>query len=219
MTILSGASSPEAVADCFNVSRESLDRLRLYADLLGKWQKRINLIGPATAKDLWVRHIADALQLLAHFPPETRAIADFGSGAGIPGLVLAIARCLEDDAPVVHLFESNGKKSAFLREAARLTGARICLHAQRIESVKLTELAPLPQIVTARAFAPLPKLVPLVHPLSQKGAICLFHKGQDVDTELTETQKYWKFTSIKHPSRTARGGCILEIREIISATA
>lgn len=203
------APGREAVLDRFGVSRESAAKLDLYVSLLLTWQARINLIGPSTREDVWSRHIADALQLLPHLPEGLGRIADLGSGAGIPGLVLAIARPLE-----AHLFESNQKKAAFLREAARQTGAQAHIHSARIEAAANEEAARLKVgAVTARALAPLPKLLHYAHPFLENGAIGYFHKGQDVDAELTDATKSWKIQVEKHPSLTDSRGVILVVKE------
>lgn len=198
-----------AILDRFGVSRESGERLDLYVSLLITWQARINLIGPSTRDDVWTRHIADALQLLPLLPEGLASIADLGSGAGIPGLILAIARPLE-----AHLFESNLKKGAFLREAARQTGARAHIHSQRIEALAGARTsAPKVQAVTARALAPLPKLLDYAQPFLENGAVGYFHKGQDVDAELTDATKSWKIQVEKHPSLTDSRGVILVVKE------
>ena len=202
------AETPAGLARQFNVSRESLDRLIKYGQLLATWQERINLVGRSTASNIWQRHIADALQLIALFEKPLPRIADLGTGAGIPGLILAIARPLE-----AHLFESNLKKAAFLREAVRLTGAAAHIHAVRIEDADTLAPAIKADIVTARALAPLPKLLAYAQPFFAQGAAGLFHKGQDVDAELSETAKSWSLNVVKHPSMTDSRGCILEVKE------
>jgi 16S rRNA (guanine527-N7)-methyltransferase len=197
-----------AVLDRLNVSRESRERLEAYVELLLSWQKRINLIGPATAATVWERHILDSLQLLPLLPPDTRIIAELGSGAGLPGLVIAIAAGLE-----AHLYESNGKKAAFLREAARETATKVHVHAVRLETLKDHPHLPRVDCVVARALAPLPLLLDHAEPFLSRGAIGLFHKGQDVDAELTEATKYWKMKFVKHASQCDSRGVILEIHE------
>jgi 16S rRNA (guanine527-N7)-methyltransferase len=197
----------------FDVSRESVARLEAYVDLLLKWQKRINLIGPATADDVWQRHIADAMQLVPLIRPHVQQIVDLGSGGGIPGLVIAIA--LMDRRPItVHLVESTGKKAAFLRQAAQLTGAPAVVHDCRIEDLAQSGTLSGVDLVTARALAPLPKLLQLAAPWLETGAYGLFHKGQDVDSELTESAKSWRISCARHPSIVDSTGCILEVREI-----
>jgi 16S rRNA (guanine527-N7)-methyltransferase len=202
------AGGKEAILERFGVSRESGERLETYVGLLLTWQARINLIGSSTRDDIWMRHIADALQLLALLPDNTRTLADLGSGAGIPGLVLAITRPLE-----AHLFESNLKKGAFLREAARQTRARAQVHSLRIEGAASIAGTIKAEAVTARALAPLSRLLDYAAPFLQNGAIGYFHKGQDVDAELTNATKSWKLQVEKHPSMTDSRGLILVVKE------
>ena len=197
----------------FDVSRESRARLEAFVDLLVKWQRRINLIGPATVDDVWQRHVADALQLVPLIRPHVHRIVDLGSGGGIPGLVIAFS--LMEVRPVtVHLVESTGRKAAFLRQAAQLTGAPVVVHNCRIESLHRSARGGGADLVTARAVAPLPKLLELAFPWLETGAYGLFHKGRDVDSELTESAKSWRIACAKHPSAIDPGGCILEVKEI-----
>jgi 16S rRNA (guanine527-N7)-methyltransferase len=202
------AGMAESVLDRFNVSRETRPKIEAYVDLLLTWQQRINLIGPATAPVVWQRHICDALQLIPLLPPGTRQIADLGTGAGIPGLVVAIAAGLD-----VHLYESNGKKAAFLREAARRSGTTAYIHVVRLETLDMADDVPSVQAVLSRALAPLSTLLGYAEPFLSRGAVGLFHKGQDVDIELTEATKYWKMKLLKHESQCDPRGVILEVRE------
>lgn len=190
------------------VSRESLEKLAAYVALLLTWQRKINLIGPSTAEQVWTRHILDAVQLLPLLGPKPVRLADLGSGAGIPGLVLSIA-----GGHQAHLYESNGKKAAFLGQAIRVTGAPATVQQVRLED--LPGMTDLPQVdvVVARALAPLPLLLDYATPFLKAGARALFHKGQDVDMELTEATKYWKLLWKTHPSLTDSRGVILEIKE------
>jgi 16S rRNA (guanine527-N7)-methyltransferase len=197
-----------AVLDSHNVSRESRRRLEIYVELLLSWQKRINLIGPATIDRVWERHILDSVQLLPLLPEGTKVIAELGSGAGIPGLVIAMVADLE-----AHLYESNGKKAAFLREATRQTKTRAHVHVVRLETLKTAPNLPLVDCVVARALAPLTLLLEYAEPFLSSGATGLFHKGQDVDAELTEATKYWKMKFVKHASQCDSRGVILEIHE------
>ena len=181
------------------VSRETLERLDRFAALLVDWQQRVNLIAASTIPTLWTRHIADSLQLVA-LAPAAKVWADLGSGGGFPGLVLA---CALADTPgaQVHLVESNGKKATFLREAARATGAPAMIHQVRI--VDFADNLPGPiEVVTARALAPLVKLLAAAYPLLKSGAQGLFPKGQDVESELTEAAKCWSITASLVPSLT-----------------
>jgi 16S rRNA (guanine527-N7)-methyltransferase len=181
------------------VSRETLARLDRMVAVLLDWQGRINLVAPSTVPTLWTRHIADSLQLLA-LAPQARRWVDLGSGAGFPGLVVACALADEADA-VVHLVESNTKKAAFLREAARHTGAPATVHAVRIEEFVQKFAGPV-DIVTARALAPLDRLLKLASPMLKLGAQGLFPKGQDVEAELTKASKYWNIDAELVPSKT-----------------
>lgn len=199
-----------AVLDRFDVSRESREKIETYVKLLLTWQQRINLIGPATASQVWERHVCDSLQLLPLLPRDCASIAELGSGAGIPGLILAMAAGVE-----AHLYESNGKKAAFLREAARQTGTRARVHNVRLETLRGDNHLPRVQCVVARALAPLPLLLDYAEPFLTSGAIGLFHKGQDVDAELTEATKYWRMDVSKHASQCDSRGVILEIREAL----
>lgn len=200
--------SAEIALNGYNVSRESLERLEAYVDILLAWQRRINLIGPSTVETVWSRHILDAMQLVPLVPAGTRSLAELGSGAGIPGLVICIAAELEG-----HLYESNAKKAAFLREAIRKTGAKATVHNIRLESLKGKIDLPEVQCVVARALAPLPLLLDYAEPFLSKGAIGLFHKGQDVELELTEATKYWTLNVSKHQSVCDSRGVILEVKE------
>jgi 16S rRNA (guanine527-N7)-methyltransferase len=193
-----------------NVSRESLLKIEAYVDLLLIWQTKINLIGPSTVETVWRRHVLDALQLLPLMHAETEAVADLGSGAGIPGLILALGGDLKAD-----LYESNGKKVAFLREAIRQTKANAQVHQIRLETLEEHLPARMPDYVTARALAPLEKLFLWAEPLLKRGAIGLFHKGQDVDSEVNKATKFWKMGAIiRHASMTDSDGTILEVKEV-----
>jgi 16S rRNA (guanine527-N7)-methyltransferase len=181
------------------VSRETLERLdRFVAELLS-WQQRMNLIASSTVPILWTRHIADSLQLLP-LAPAAKTWADFGSGAGFPGLVLA---CALADTPgtIVHLVESSTKKAAFLRDAARVTAAPAVIHAVRVVDFVNNHSSPI-EVVTARALAPLSKLLAEAYPLLKTGTVALFPKGQDVEVELTDAAKYWNIQSTLVPSLT-----------------
>jgi 16S rRNA (guanine527-N7)-methyltransferase len=200
---------PDDVLQRLNVSRESLVKLETYVQLLLTWQAKINLIGPSTIEGVWKRHVLDGLQLLPLMAPKTEVIADLGSGAGIPGLILALGGNLK-----VHLYESNGKKVAFQREVIRQTRANAEVHQIRLETLESHLPTKLPQYVTARALAPLDRLLGWSSPFLTRGAIGLFHKGQDVDSELLEATKSWKIGALKHPSITDSMGCILEVKDI-----
>ena len=163
-------------------------RLDRFVEALLTWQAKTNLIAPSTIPELWTRHIADLLQLLA-LAPSAKHWVDFGSGGGFPGIPIACALAGTPGA-VIHLVESNHKKAAFLREAVRLTGAPAKVHARRVEDFVDGFAEPV-EIVTARALAPLENLLAKAYPLLKRGAQALFLKGQDVEVELTEASKCW----------------------------
>jgi len=181
------------------VSRETTDRLDRFVELLLRWQQTIHLIAPSSVPKLWTRHIADSLQLLG-LAPDAKVWVDLGSGGGFPGLVVACALADRPSARV-HLVESNEKKAAFLREAVRVSGAPALVHAKRLETI-LGGLVGSTDIVTARAVAPLPRLLDQCFELLKGGAQGLFPKGQDVEAELTEASKYWNMRATLAPSRT-----------------
>jgi 16S rRNA (guanine527-N7)-methyltransferase len=195
--------------DLVAVSRETLSRLDRFVELLLARNQTTNLIASLTVPHVWTRHVADSLQLVSL--ARGRAWVDLGSGAGFPGLVLACALA-EHEGSVVHLIESRDRKAAFLRDAARAIGAPAIVHRGRIEELA-RKLVPL-DVVTARALAPLPKLLEYVEPLVAKGAKALLMKGQDVETELTEAAKYWKIGAEIVPSKTDPSGRILVVFEL-----
>jgi 16S rRNA (guanine527-N7)-methyltransferase len=192
-----------------NVSRETISRLDAFVALLLEWQATTNLIAPSTIREVWSRHVADSLQLLKH-APHANTWLDLGSGGGFPGMVIA---CALMEPGQVHLVESNAKKAAFLREAARITGAPAKIHAVRVENFPQF-YAGKPDIVTARALAPLPKLLGYVAPFMERGAQALLLKGQDVDGELTEAAKYWRISADLVPSETDASGRILIVKAL-----
>jgi 16S rRNA (guanine527-N7)-methyltransferase len=181
------------------VSRETSARLDRFVELLLSWQGHTNMIARSTVPVLWTRHIADSLQLI-DLAPRAKTWIDLGSGAGFPGVVVACALADAGGANI-HLVESIGKKATFLREAVQATGAPAIVHAMRVED--FVDKAPeSPDVVTARALAPLPKLLTLAYPLLKRGALGLFPKGQDVASELTDAAKYWKIDASLIASRT-----------------
>jgi 16S rRNA (guanine527-N7)-methyltransferase len=201
--------SPEEVFARFNVSRESRERLRIYETLLRRWQRRINLVSEPSLRELWHRHIADGLQLdvLIGEPPQT--IIDLGSGAGIPGLILALTRRGHDE---VVLIEKNRKKAAFLCEVSRQAEIQVKVLPVAIENIDSDAYRSSKPVILARAVAPLGKLLELSAPLIASGR-GLFHKGQRLDQELTQAAKSWKIRYNRHPSVIDSAGSILEVLE------
>jgi 16S rRNA (guanine527-N7)-methyltransferase len=183
-------------------SRETLEALERFTSLLLRWNRTVNLVSKRDQPLLRKRHIADSLQLVPLMQPLPACAIDLGSGAGFPGLILALATRVPFD-----LIEADQRKAAFLHEAARVTGATVRVHATRIESAGL---APAP-LVTARALAPLSKLLALAAPLLAPRGQCLFLKGADVQSELTHAATQWHMHVERIPSRTAPDACILRI--------
>jgi 16S rRNA (guanine527-N7)-methyltransferase len=188
----------------FHVKRSP--KLQTYAELLRKWQRSINLVGRSTLDDLEGRHFDDSLQLLPLLPLETRRLVDLGSGAGFPGLVLAAER----PEIAVTLVESDQRKAAFLMEVARTIAPNASVKVARIEA-----LAPFAvDVVTARALAPLTKLLAWAAPFATDPAICLFHKGATADEELTEAAADWMMDVQRVPSVTEQNASILRISRL-----
>jgi 16S rRNA (guanine527-N7)-methyltransferase len=202
-------SAPDAVERVLaGVSRETRARLEIYADLLRKWQRTINLVGRSTLNELWTRHFADSAQLYPLLPEGTRVLVDLGSGAGFPGLVLAIL-----GVPEVHLIEADSRKATFLREVVRATGAPVQIHVRRIEQVP-----PFPaDVVTACALAPLADLLELAVPFIDRRGVAIFPKGQHVEDELTAATKTWNITVDRFPSVTDQAATILRVSEVSRA--
>ncbi|MEZ5994219.1 MAG: 16S rRNA (guanine(527)-N(7))-methyltransferase RsmG [Hyphomonadaceae bacterium] len=171
---------PEAFQAQFQVSRETMERLETHRRMLAEWSERMNLVGPRELEQFWPRHALDSAQLLG-FAPEAKKWADLGSGAGFPGLVVA-ALLAERPGAVVHLVESTGKKAAFLAAVADAAGLPVRVFNQRIEAFGPGE-EPY-EAVTARALAPLPRLIGYAKPILDRGATGLFHKGAELDAEL-----------------------------------
>lgn len=197
----------EAFAVRCDVSRETLSRLRRYDALLRRWQKAINLVSADSLTDAWRRHFWDSAQLLPLIPAGTRSLLDVGSGAGFPGLVLAIL-----GVEGVTLVESDGRKCAFLREVARETGTRVTILADRLE--RLGDRIQPPDIITARAVASLDLLLDRIKLYITPNTVCLFHKGRRVDVEIAQARKRWTMTLEKIPSETDPSGVILKLEGI-----
>ncbi|WP_245409915.1 16S rRNA (guanine(527)-N(7))-methyltransferase RsmG [Pararhizobium haloflavum] len=199
------------LSDVCPVSRETVDRLKIFVDLIEKWSARINLVAGSTRQDMWARHVCDSLQLMA-LCPEPQPWVDLGSGGGFPGVVTAIALA-EHNAGWVHLVESNQKKAAFLRAALHHTGGRGSVHAIRIEAS--SHVAPEAWSVSARALADLSTLLKLSHPwLSDRHATGWFHKGRDYEKEVAAARGDWRFDLIEHRSKINPESVVLQIRHL-----
>ena len=195
----------EAVAG--SVSRETFERLLTFEATFKRWSQRINLAAPSTLPHLWERHVLDSAGLI-RLAPEALRWLDLGSGGGFPGAVIAILMG-EREGAHVDLVESNRKKAAFLQTALAAVQAPATVHARRIEDCY--EVIPTPEIVTARALAPLPRLLELMAPWLMGGARALVHKGRDYQREVEESGDAWRFDLVKHAASVGGDGVILEI--------
>jgi 16S rRNA (guanine527-N7)-methyltransferase len=184
---------------------EVTERLRRFAALLLHWNATLNLIAARDAEVVWERHIADSLQLVPLMPAGIERAVDLGTGGGFPGLVLAIATGVRFD-----LIESDRRKASFLRTAVLETGAPATVHACRIEDAKV----PAAPLVTARALAPLPRLLPLVARFLTADGVSLLLKGAKVQDELLEVQRDWAMTVHRIPSQTSPDGVVLRLADV-----
>ncbi len=198
--------SVQGFADIYPVSRETLARLEAYAQLLTRWSARINLVGRDTIPDLWRRHMLDSAQLRRLVPNDAQSLVDLGSGAGFPGLVLAIL-----GVSGVELVEADSRKAAFLREAARVTETKVAIRPCRIAAVP-THRA---DVVTARALAPLDRLLELACPFLGPGTVCLFPKGERAAEELTLARKRWTMSMALHNSIADPRGVVLRLHQVV----
>jgi 16S rRNA (guanine527-N7)-methyltransferase len=197
----------EIQSDSLSINSSSLNetirnRLASFIALLARWNATIKLVSNQDIDHLWTRHIDDALQLIPLMPAEVTQAIDLGSGGGFPGLVLALATGVQFD-----LVESDSRKAAFLQEAVTLTKAPAVVHTSRIEDVTLRSR----MLITARALAPLPKLLGLSRPFLADGGVCLFPKGERADTEIAEARKDWIMDLQQFSSRTSPSGRILRV--------
>jgi 16S rRNA (guanine527-N7)-methyltransferase len=214
-------NSPEAFAQAFDVSHETLGNLKIYADLVPHWQKAVNLVAPSTLDQVWHRHIADSAQVTALIPPAARTFADLGSGGGFPALVVAIMLAGQDRSTPfsMSLIESDNRKSAFMREVIRKTGIKrdgnaVEILSLRIENAVTQIKVGAVDVVTARALASLDRLFQYAYPLFHSSTVGLFLKGQDVEREIVEAQAHWTFTARLIPSRTEPDATLVEVTHL-----
>lgn len=201
------AHSVLAAAGLADVSRETIARLEAYVVLLRQWSTAQNLVGPSALGEIWTRHVADSAQLVA-IAPDRRRWLDIGSGAGFPGMVTAILLADRPDA-TVHLVEGNARKAAFLREAARVTGAPARIHHGRIENTIPTWDVPI-DAISARAVAAMAMLIGWIEPLLVLGIPAYLHKGLDFASEWADVPHADRFNLIQHRSRVG-SGVIVEV--------
>ena len=189
--------------ECHHVSRETSQKLSIYADLLVKWQASINLVSSKTLEALWERHILDSAQLLSYLPPTQKRILDLGSGAGLPSVILAI---LTDHQ--LEMVESDSRKCAFMQTALRETGARAVIHNERLETLAFRDA----DIITARAFAPLDRLLDWTLPQHKDGQVFWLLKGRGVNEELTNAARSQRVKTEQFASLASGEGVVLHLR-------
>jgi 16S rRNA (guanine527-N7)-methyltransferase len=204
--------TPEALSDLvgFAVSADTIRSLERQVALTAKWTQRINLVSRSTEQQIWQRHIADSAQLWPHVPESAQLFADLGSGAGFPGLVLAILAHQKRPGTRHLLVESDQRKAAFLREAARETGAPVQVVCSRIEQVQAIGA----DVVTARALAALPKLHALAAPHFAPGGVAILPKGAGYLAEVQQARTDWRFDLAEFPSQTDPGARLLRLTGI-----
>lgn len=209
--------TPEAFATQFMISRETLGRLVTYESMLKRWQKAINLVAPSTVNHVWHRHFADSAQVYLAAQglglPAGPSFLDIGSGAGFPGLVIAILAA-EHGGSRHTLIESDSRKAAFLREVARETGVVVDILCARIENPQNHAKVGKVDCVTARALAPLPRLMELAYPYFGPATVGLFSKGREAAAEIEEASCAWDFEHRSIPSVTDEEGCILLLQSL-----
>ena len=204
------ADDRRAALRLVSVSRETEERLAIFVDLLARWRRKTNLIADSTFPSVWTRHIADSAQLLA-LAPNAKRWVDMGSGAGFPGLVIAI-QLADVPGAVVHCIESDGRKCAFLREAVRATSAAAQIHPARVEAIAPESLGPV-DAVTARAFAPLPLSLKLARPWMGRGAIAVFPRGESARDQIATLPEARVHAIETLPSVVNPKAAILRIRQ------
>lgn len=193
-----------------SVSRETFESLEAFEAMFRTWAKRINLVANSTLDDLWNRHILDSAQL-APLAPNALRWLDLGSGGGFPGLVLAFL-LKERPGGQIDLIESNRKKAGFLQAAIGQFSLPASVHARRIDE-EIKGLGQ-PEVVTARALAPLSELLGLTFPWLSKGATGLLHKGRDYGREIQESSLLWQYDLVEHRSKVDADSVILEIANL-----
>lgn len=204
------AFSAQDFADLPDVSRETFEHFQAYDALLSKWNRKINLVSPAAAKDFWGRHALDSWQITPLLPSKTQTVIDLGSGAGFPGIAVAIALKHRGQGGRITLVESAGKKATFLRTVIRELALPATVWGGRAEDIPPQRF----DIITARAFAPLPRLFTYAHPFWGQGTQALLLKGQGASQELTDASQRWIYNVTTHKSQSNPTGVILKISDL-----
>jgi 16S rRNA (guanine527-N7)-methyltransferase len=200
---------PDEFAACAGVSRETLERLKLYATMLEDWNARQNLVSEASLQTMWRRHFWDSAQLASFIPKGATSLVDLGAGAGFPGLVLAELKRATPRFKVV-LYEATAKKCRFLEAVGERLALAVDIRQGRIEDSPSEAF----DVITARACAPLTKLLAYAHRFWGRDTVAVFLKGQNVEPELTQSHKSWRMRAERHPSQSDASGVVLEIHEL-----
>ncbi len=187
----------------FSLTDETMSKLDLYVSMLNEWQEKMNLVSRTTLPEVWERHILDSAQVFPFLSSEDKTILDMGSGAGFPALVLAVMD--EKKAFRIHLAESDGKKCQFLNAVIQACGLNAVVHNERLENMSL----PSADVLTARALAPLEKLIRYARPFIGKKTRCIFLKGRKAPEEIQDAEKKWRFQYEKHSSLSSSEGQLL----------
>lgn len=194
----------------YNVSRETIEKLKTYEKLVIEWNSKFNLISKSSVEHIWERHILDSLQLCSFISKNDRKLYDFGSGAGFPAIVMAILSQELFPNLEISLIESIGKKATFLNTVKETLGLNVKIYNDRIENIKLTKA----DIISSRALASLVKLLEYAKPFCNKDTRLIFPKGEKWQEEVLEAEKKWGFEYKKEQSLTNEKSCILQIKNI-----
>ena len=200
-----------AFMETYNVSRETFDILSRFVNILTEWQGKMNLVSSKSLDQIWTRHIADSIELYQYLNADTNLVCDIGSGAGFPGVILAIVSMVEQRATKFKLIESITKKTVYLNDVKERLGLNnVEIINARSESLKIKPAG----IITARAVAPLDKLLGLALPLTNKKTVLLFPKGKTYEIEIAQAQKHWHFDVSALKNSVEPEGVILKISNL-----
>lgn len=197
-------------AEINNVSRETIEKLKAYEASLHEWQAKFNLVSNASLEDAWNRHFLDSIQLFKFIPGNAQSLCDFGSGAGFPGMVLAVMAAKKTPYLKVSLIESVRKKTLYLNEVSKITGVDVEIINERIENIKSRQF----DVITSRAMASLSELLNYTQKFFKKNTTCIFPKGKSYANEIAEAKKLWNFKCDVVPSEQSDEGVILIITNL-----
>lgn len=200
----------EKFASKQDVSRETIERLQVYEDLLKKWTSKINLVAKSTVPEVWTRHFLDSAQVFSVIPGDARVLVDFGSGGGFPGLVIAAIAAEKMPSLSVSLVEADIRKASFLVTAAREMNLDVRVHAERVEAIPAYGA----DVITARALAPLVDLFAMAEQHLHSGGTALFLKGAQHQAELDNASHMWNFHVTKLQSATNNASALLKITDL-----